>query len=52
MSQIDWIVLSATLIGIIMYGLYKSRTTKNMDGYFLCNRSMPWYLMLEREDEG
>ena len=46
MSQIDWIVLSATLIGIIMYGLYKSRTTKNMDGYFLCNRSMPWYLIL------
>ncbi len=46
MSQIDWIVLSVTLIGIIVYGLYKSRTTKNMDGYFLCNRSMPWYLIL------
>ena len=46
MSQIDWIVLIVTLFGIIMYGLYKSRTTKNMDGYFLCNRSMPWYLIL------
>jgi SSS family solute:Na+ symporter len=46
MSRLDWIVLSSTLIGIIVYGLYKSRTTKNMDGYFLCNRSMPWYLVL------
>lgn len=46
MSKIDWIVLCVTLISIIVYGLYKSRTTKNMDGYFLCNRSMPWYLIL------
>src|SRR5690349_25009597 len=46
MSSIDWIVLSVTLIGIIAYGLYKSRTTKNLEGYFLSNRSMPWYLVL------
>jgi SSS family transporter len=29
-----------------MYGVYKSRTTKNLDGYFLSNRDMPWYLVL------
>src|ERR671920_229898 len=46
MSYIDWIVLSLTLIGIIAYGLYKSRTTKNLEGYFLSNRTMPWYLVL------
>jgi Na+/proline symporter len=46
MSRLDWIVLIVTLFGIVVYGLYKSRTTKNMDGYFLCNRSMPWYLIL------
>src|SRR6476660_9039961 len=46
MSRIDWIVLAVTLIGIIIYGIYKSRTTKNLDGYFLSNRSMPWYLVL------
>lgn len=46
MSHIDWIVLSLTLIGIIAYGLYKSRTTKNLEGYFLSNRTMPWYLVL------
>jgi SSS family transporter len=26
--------------------MYKSRTQKNLDSYFLCNRSMPWYLVL------
>lgn len=46
MSSIDWIVLSLTLAGIITYGLYKSRTTKNLEGYFLSNRTMPWYLVL------
>jgi len=46
MSTADWIVLAITLIAIVAYGLYKSRTTKNMEGYFLNNRSMPWYLVL------
>ncbi|MBS1760420.1 MAG: sodium:solute symporter [Bacteroidetes bacterium] len=46
MSQLDWIVLIATLLGIITYGLYRSRTTKTLDGYFLSNRSMHWGLIL------
>ena len=46
MSTLDWIVLAFTLITIITYGLYKSRTSKNLEGYFLSNRSMPWYLVL------
>lgn len=46
MSYQDWIVLIVTLAAIIIYGVYKSRTTKNLDGYFLSNRDMPWYLVL------
>ncbi len=46
MSQLDWIVLIITLTAIIAYGLYKSRTAKNLEGYFLSDRSMPWYLVL------
>jgi len=46
MSNIDWIVIIVTLSAIIIYGVYKSRTTKNLDGYFLSNRDMPWYLVL------
>ena len=46
MSTPDWIVLIITLTSIIAYGLYKSRTAKNLEGYFLSDRSMPWYLVL------
>jgi len=46
MSLPDWIVLAVTLIGIVVFGLYKSKTTRDLDGYFLSNRSMPWYLIL------
>lgn len=46
MSTADWIVLAITLFAIVAYGLYKSRTTKNMEGYFLNNRNTPWYLVL------
>ena len=46
MSSPDWIILITVLLGIVSYGIYKSRTTKNLEGYFLSNRSMPWYLVL------
>lgn len=46
MSIADWIVLIVTLSSIIFYGIYKSKTTRNLDGYFLSNRDMPWYLVL------
>lgn len=46
MSQIDWVVLLFTLTAVIIYGVYKSRTTRNLDGYFLSNRSMQWGIIL------
>ncbi len=46
MSLIDWIVLSAALAGIILYGIWKSRGQKDMDSYFLGNQSMPWFIVL------
>ena len=46
MSTADWIVLITTLLLIVVYGLYKSRTSRNLEGYFLSNRDMPWWLVL------
>ncbi len=46
MSGIDWIVLIVTLVGIIVYGLYRSRSEKNLESYFLMNRSSSWLLIL------
>jgi solute:Na+ symporter, SSS family len=38
--------LVVVLLAILLYGIYKSKSTKNLEGYFLSNRSMPWYLVL------
>lgn len=46
MSNIDWLVLSITLLVVIVYGIYKSRGQTNIDSYFLSNNSLPWYLVL------
>jgi solute:Na+ symporter, SSS family len=46
MSQVDWIVLAISLVAVIIYGVYRSRTSHNLDGYFLSNRSMHWGLIL------
>ncbi len=46
MSTLDWIVLVLTLATIITYGLLKSRTSHNLDGYFRSNRNLPWGLVL------
>ena len=46
MSLLDWIVMAATMACIVLYGMYKSKTSKDLDGYFLSNRTMPWYMIL------
>lgn len=46
MTSTDWLVIILVLSGIIIYGLFRSRTTKNLEGYFLSNRNMPWWLVL------
>ena len=46
MSSVDWIILLVTLAGIVWYGASRSRSTRNLEGYFLSNRQMPWYVVL------
>ncbi|MBX2951075.1 MAG: sodium:solute symporter [Leadbetterella sp.] len=43
MELVDWILLILTFSIILLYGIYKNRKDKNLDGYLLGNRSMPWY---------
>src|SRR5689334_1669407 len=45
-SRLDWIVLAVTLLCIILYGVYKSRASKNLEGYFLNNRQTPWWIVM------
>jgi len=45
MRILDWIVLVASLVSIIAYGLYRSRGSNTVDRYLLAGKSMPWYAM-------
>ncbi|HVK48879.1 MAG TPA: sodium:solute symporter [Pseudobacter sp.] len=45
-SGLDWMVLVTTLVCIILYGIYKGRSSRNLEGYFLGNRQMPWWVVL------
>jgi solute:Na+ symporter, SSS family len=45
-STIDWIILTSILAGIIAYGVYMGKASKSINGYFLSDRSMPWYIVL------
>jgi solute:Na+ symporter, SSS family len=46
MSVVDWIVLVITLLAVVGYGLYKSKSEKTLDGYFKSSNSMSWILIL------
>jgi SSS family transporter len=42
-SLIDWLVLAVTLLSIILYGVWKSRNNRNIEGYLLADKQIPWY---------
>ena len=43
MQQIDWIVLSVTLLFIVTYGVYKTKGSKNVEDYILGNKQTNWW---------
>ncbi len=43
MTNLDWVVLVATLAFIVLYGMWKGRKNQDIREYLLANRSMPWY---------
>jgi Na+/proline symporter len=43
MHAIDWIVVGAYLVWIVWDGIRRTRRTDEVEGYFLANRSLPWW---------
>src|SRR5512135_1648557 len=43
MHPIDWLVVAAYLVWIVYDGLKRTRASDRVDGYFLANRSLPWW---------
>jgi len=42
-TSYDWLVLAASLVFIVVYGVWKGRRNRDLDGYILGDRSMRWY---------
>ncbi|MBK9526184.1 MAG: sodium:solute symporter [Bacteroidetes bacterium] len=45
MSILDWSVLIGTLAFIVIYGMWKSRGDKDIEGFLLADKTMPWYVV-------
>src|SRR5712671_5705496 len=43
MRAFDWLVVVAYIGWIVIDGLRRSKGTDKVDGYFLANRSLPWW---------
>src|SRR5215218_6556332 len=43
MRAFDWVVVVVYLIWIVWDGLRKTHRTNELEGYFLANRSLPWW---------
>ena len=43
MHTIDWIIVIAYLAYVVIDGIRRSKGTKEIEGYFLANRDLPWW---------
>jgi Na+/proline symporter len=43
MSPLDWTVLALAITAVVVYGVWKGRANRDMEGYLVSDRSMPWY---------
>ena len=43
MHWINWAVVVVYLLVVVVDGLRRTRGTKNIEGYFLANRNLPWW---------
>ena len=46
MSVLDWLVLVVTLFLVVIYGVYKGKATKDINGYYRSGRQLPWYMVM------
>src|SRR6476661_3539513 len=43
MRTFDWVVVAAYITWIVYDGLRRAKGTDKVEGYFLANRSLPWW---------
>lgn len=45
MNLLDWIILFGTLLFIALYGTWKTRGTRNIEGYLKGDNNMKWWMI-------
>ncbi|MFI5244633.1 MAG: sodium:solute symporter, partial [Gemmatimonadales bacterium] len=45
MHWLNWLIVGAYLTYIVIDGIRRSKGTKKLEGYFLGNRSLPWWVV-------
>ena len=43
MNIVDWIVMLGTLLGIVAFGVWRTRNVNNVQSYLLGDRDLPWW---------
>ena len=43
MQPLDWAVMATTLLGIVAYGVYKTRSVRTAESYLLGDRDLRWW---------
>ncbi len=43
MSTVDWVIMCGFLSFVVIYGVWKTRKTKDLNDYILSSRTTPWY---------
>jgi solute:Na+ symporter, SSS family len=43
MHWINWVIVAVYLLVVVVDGLRRTKGTTNIEGYFLANRSLPWW---------
>src|SRR6476469_5700878 len=43
MRPLDWLVIAAYLLWIVIDGLRRTKSSSEIEGYLLANRSLPWW---------
>jgi Na+/proline symporter len=43
MGYLDWAIVAAYLVYVILDGVRKTKGSDKIEGYFLANRGLPWW---------
>src|SRR5438034_8664844 len=45
MRSLDWAIVLGYIVWVVVDGLRRAQGTNKIDGYFVANRSLPWWVV-------